>query len=196
MGPGPPPLGGFPPMSAGHFLLCLFGFRIKMCVDVDVDVWSFWARSWVPLRSHARSFWRLCRPKLVPKLSSHRFIIEQVVAHETSRFLMVWGVYLPKIWPQNGPRSPQIGLKTVLTCDRFLHQFYDSFLVVFGLRFGVLLGPQGGPKIDPSSPRLAWRATATWFSKYEPRPRREHDFQPPGSPRWHQDRPKLVLRPF
>ena len=103
-------------------------------------------------------------------------------------------------WPQDGtkigPRSPRVRLKTVLTCDRFLHRFSDRFWVVVGLRFGVLLGPQGTPKIDPSSPRWAWRATATWFSKYEPRLRREHDFHPPGSPRWHQDRPKLVLRPF
>ena len=103
-------------------------------------------------------------------------------------------------WPQDGtkigPRSPRVRLKTVLTCDRFLHRFSDRFWVVVGLRFGVLLGPQGTPKIDPSSPRWAWRATATWFSKYEPRLRREHDFHPPGSPRWHQHRPKLVLRPF
>ena len=48
------------------------------------------------------------------------------------------------------PRWAQVGLKTVLTCARFLHRFEDRFLVVFGLRFGALLGPQGDPKIDPS----------------------------------------------
>ena len=99
-------------------------------------------------------------------------------------------------WPQDGtkigPRSPQVGLKTVLTCDRFWRRFSDRFLVVFGLRFGALLGPQGAPKINPSRAPWAWRATATSFAKYEPRPRREHDFHPPGSPRWHQHRPKIV----
>ena len=33
------------------------------------------------------------------------------------------------------------------------------------------------------------------FSKYEPRPRREHDFDPPGLPRRDQDRPKIAPRP-
>ena len=57
-----------------------------------------------------------------------------------------------------GPRSPQVGLETVLTCDRFLHRFSDRFLVVFGLRFGALLGPPGrhlggqnGTKTDPKT---------------------------------------------
>jgi hypothetical protein len=45
-----------------------------------------------------------------------------------------------------GPRSPQVGLTTVATCQRFLHRFSHCFLVVFRLRFGALMGPQGDPK--------------------------------------------------
>ena len=51
-----------------------------------------------------------------------------------------------------GPRSPQVGLNTVVTCQRFLHRFSDRFFVVFGLRFGALLGPQGDPKIHLGPP--------------------------------------------
>ncbi len=70
-------------MSAAQNVASPLGFRIKIYVDFDVDFWSFWGRSWVPLGGHVRSFWRLCRPKLVPEPSSNRLIFEKVIFHET-----------------------------------------------------------------------------------------------------------------
>ena len=77
-------------MSAGQNLASLHRFRIKIHVDFDVDFGSFWARSWVPLGDHFRTFWRLFRPKLVPEPSSNRLIFEKVIFHETLRFQIVF----------------------------------------------------------------------------------------------------------
>ena len=128
MGPGPPPLGPMGPWPRGFGgsknpqlkaweVTVLDFFIAQNHVVFDVDFWLFWARSWIPLGAHFRSFWRLGRPKLVPKPSSNRLNIEKVIVHETIRFIMVWGVFRPKMAPQDGPRSPQDESKIVL--DRF-----------------------------------------------------------------------------
>ena len=78
--------GGPGPMSAGQKLACLLWIRIKNHVDFDVDFWSSWGPSWVPLGGHFRSCWRLVRPKLVSEPSSKRLIFEKVIFHETLRF--------------------------------------------------------------------------------------------------------------
>ena len=49
----------------------------------DRFFWSSWGRFGLRLGSHFRSFWRLGRPKLVPKPSSNRLNIEKVCFHET-----------------------------------------------------------------------------------------------------------------
>ena len=128
LGPLPEPLGRLPgevlepgevldPMSETISVPSTLGFRIKIHVDFDVDLGSFWGRSWVPLGGHFRSSGRVCRPKLVPEPSSSRLNIEKVIVHETIRFIRVWGVFWPKMAPQDGPRSPQDESKIVL--DRF-----------------------------------------------------------------------------
>ena len=122
--PGAPPggsLGGVPgPMSAGQFRSGPIGFRIKIYVDLGVDFWSYWGRSWVPLGGHFRSFWRLGPPKLVPKPSSSRLNIEQVIFQKTSATEGESTILRSKSaqdGTQDGPRSPQDGSKIVL--DRF-----------------------------------------------------------------------------
>ena len=75
--------GGPGPMSAAQKVACTPWVRIKIHVDFDVDFWSFWGRSWVPLGVMLGSFWRLFRPKLVPEPSSNRLIFEKVIFHET-----------------------------------------------------------------------------------------------------------------
>ena len=86
-GPG----GGVPaPNYKAQSHLSTLQIRIKIYVDLDVDFWSFWGRSWVPLGGHFRSCWRLFRPKLVSEPSSNRLIFEKVIFHETLRFPMVF----------------------------------------------------------------------------------------------------------
>ena len=63
LGPLPEPLGRLPggglgPKSAGRSVANPLGFRIKIYVDFDVGLRSFWGRSWVPLGGHFRSSWR------------------------------------------------------------------------------------------------------------------------------------------
>ena len=89
--PGPPPLGpwgaspgGVPdPNYKDHFPYSTPRIRIKIAIDIDVDFWSFWTRSWVPLWLMLGSLWRLFRPKLTPEPSSNRLIFEKVSVHET-----------------------------------------------------------------------------------------------------------------
>ena len=85
--PGAPPRGsqgGVPgPNYKGQSHPSTLRIRIKIYVDLEVDFWSIWARSWVPLGGHFRSCWRLFRPKLVPEPSSNRLILEKVNFHET-----------------------------------------------------------------------------------------------------------------
>ena len=107
--------GGVPGrMSEGQKWLSLLWIRIKNHVDFDIDFWSSWGRSWVPLGVILGSCWRLFRPKWVPDSSSNRLSIEKVICHETLRF--------PTLLGQNGlqdgakidPRSLQDGSKIVL----------------------------------------------------------------------------------
>ena len=107
-------------MSAGQKWPSPFGFRIVFYIDFDIDFWSSWGRFGLRLGGHFRSFWRLGRPKLVPRPSSHRLNIEKAIVHETKCFIMVWGVFWPKTAAQDGPRSPQDGSKIVLDL------FFDS----------------------------------------------------------------------
>ena len=129
--PGAPPRGsqgGVPtPNYKDQSHLSTLRIRIKIYVDLDVDFWSFGARSWVPLGGHFRSCWRLFRPKLVSEPSSNRLIFEKVIFHETLRFPMVFGVFSPKMAPQNDPRSLQDGSKIVLDRLLFISNFRFDF---------------------------------------------------------------------
>ena len=102
MVPGPPPLGPWGASQGGsgpqttrvnsaHFPLSTLQILIKIDDESDVDFWSFWGRSWVPLGGHFRSCWRLFRPKLVSEPSSKRLIFEKVIVHETLRFPILFG---------------------------------------------------------------------------------------------------------
>ena len=110
--PGAPPggsLGGVPgPMSAGQFRSGPIGFRIKIYVDLGVDFWSYWGRSWVPLGCHFRSFWRLGPPKLVPKPSSSRLNIEQVIFPKNERHRGREHDIEVQVGPRWHPRRPKI----------------------------------------------------------------------------------------
>ena len=110
--PGAPPggsLGGVPgPMSAGQFRSGPIGFRIKIYVDLGVDFWSYWGRSWVPLGGHFRSFWRLGPPKLVPKPSSNRLNIEQVIFPKNERHRGREHDIEVQVGPRWHPRRPKI----------------------------------------------------------------------------------------
>ena len=70
-------------MSETQSVASPLGFRIKFYVDFDVDLGSFWGRSWVPLGSHFRSSWRFLLAKWVPEASSNRLTFEKVIFHET-----------------------------------------------------------------------------------------------------------------
>ena len=122
--PGPPPwvpgappggsLGGVPgPMSAGQFRSGPIGFRIKIYVDLDVDFWSYWGRSWVPLGCHFRSFWRLGPPKLVPKPFSNRLNIEQVIFPKNERHRGREHDFEVQVGPRWHPRRPKIAPRRV-----------------------------------------------------------------------------------
>ena len=115
--PGAPPggsLGGVPgPMSAGQFRSGPIGFRIKIYVDLGVDFWSYWGRSWVPLGGHFRSFWRLGPPKLVPKPSSNRFNIEQVIFPKNERHRGREHDIEVQVGPRWHPRRPKIAPRRV-----------------------------------------------------------------------------------
>ena len=130
---------------------------------------------------------------------SHFFFKKCTVLEPQPLFLQKMGPW-PQDGTKSGPRSPQVGLETVLTCDRFLHRFSDRFLVVFGLRFGALLGPPGlhlggqnGTKTDPktiknrseksrdqkSYPRRSWTRLGAILGRF-------------GAPSWAKKR----LKPF
>ena len=110
-------LGGGPgPNYKAHLSLCTLWFRIKIDVDFDVDFLSSWGRFGLRLGGHFRSFWRLGRPKLVPKPSSNRLNIEKVNVHETSAGVVPERFQGPKMAPKTaqdrpktGPRSSWIG---------------------------------------------------------------------------------------
>ena len=65
--PGAPPRGsqgGVPaPNYKAQSPLSTLWIRIKIYIDFDIDFWSSWGRSWVPLGGHFRSCWRLFRPQ-------------------------------------------------------------------------------------------------------------------------------------
>ena len=98
LGPLPEPLGRLPggegvdQMSETQTLLSPLGFRIEIYDDFDVDLGSFWNRSWVPLGGHFRSSWHLFPSKLVPEPSSNRLIFEKVIFYETLRFPLLFGL--------------------------------------------------------------------------------------------------------
>ena len=84
-------------MSAARSVPSPLGFRIKIHVDFDVDLGSFWGRSWVPLGGHFRSSWRLFRSKLLPKPSSNCLIFKKVILHEIVRFpILSHMCYVPR----------------------------------------------------------------------------------------------------
>ena len=73
-------------MSAGQNVASPLGFRIIYYVEFDVDFWSSWGQSWVPLGVMLGSFLHFCRPKLVPEPSSNRVIFEKMIFHQILRF--------------------------------------------------------------------------------------------------------------
>ena len=112
--------GGVPvPMSAARWSLCLPWIRIKNHIDFDVDFWSSWGPSWVPLGVMLGSCWCLFRPKLVSEPSSNRLIFEKVIVHETLRFPMF---FLPKLTPRWGQDRPKIAPRRVQ--DRLRSHFF------------------------------------------------------------------------
>ena len=122
LGPLPEPLGRLPggglgPMSAGRSHLDPLDFRIKIYVDFDVGLGSFWGRSWVPLGGHFRSSWRFFPPKWVPEPSSNRLIFEKVILHEIVRFPILLGPSGSHMAPPKRPRSLQDG--SLILLDRF-----------------------------------------------------------------------------
>ena len=145
--PGAPPgssQGGVSgPMSESRSLPSPHGSRIKIDVDFDVDFWSFGARSWVPLGGHFRSFWRLGRPKLVPRSSSNRLNIEKVIFQKNERrrgrehdFEVQVGSRWHPRRPKIDPRRSQDRLGSVFWALDFLLRFLivlRSILVPFGL---------------------------------------------------------------
>ena len=104
-------------MSETQTLARPLGFRIKIHVDFDIDLGSFWGRSWVPLGGHVGLILALGRPKLVPEPSSNRLIFEKVILHEIVRFPILLGSSGSHMAPPKGPRSLQDGSLIVL--DRF-----------------------------------------------------------------------------
>ena len=147
--PGAPPRGspgGVPTLNyKGHFHLSTLRIRIKIYVDLDVDFWSFWGRSWVPLGGHFRSFWCLFRRKLVPEPSSNRLIFFQnVFVHEIIRFALLLGVWGARMATQKCSRSLQDGSLIVL--DRlFLLLDFRFFCGSFLVPFLVVLGCPNAP---------------------------------------------------
>ena len=123
--PGAPPGGGGGLKSARRSVANPLGFRIEIYVDFDVGFGSLWARSWVPLGGHFRSFWRLGRPKLVPEPSSSHLIFEKVNLHEIVRFPILLGSSGSHMVPPNRPRSLQDGSFIVL--DRFFSILHFRF---------------------------------------------------------------------
>ena len=124
MVPGPPPLGplggslggGPDPNSSGQKVPSPLGFGIVFYIDFDVDFSSSWGRFGLRLGGHFRSFWRLGRPKLVPRPSSNRLNIEKVNVHETSAGVVPERFQGPKMAPtstqdrpKTDPRSSWIG---------------------------------------------------------------------------------------
>ena len=106
-------------MSAGQNRLNPLGFGIVFYVDFDIDFWSSWGRFGLRLGGHFRSFWRLGRPKLVPRPSSNRLNIENMNFHETSAGVVPERFQGPKMAPKTaqdrpktGPRSSWIGFFT------------------------------------------------------------------------------------
>ena len=120
MVPEPPPLGpwgasqGVPgggpgPMSASQNWPSPLGFGIVFYIDFDVDFWSSWGRFGLRLGGHFRSFWRLGRPKLVPKPSSNRLNMEKVNFHETSAGVVPERFQGPKMAPKTAQDRPKTG---------------------------------------------------------------------------------------
>ena len=80
-----------------------------------------------------------------------------------------------------------------------------KIMMSFWYRFWCLLGPFWPPKTTPfgdqNRPKIVPRGVLRLlvfkkvdFPKNERHPRREHDIDPPGAPRWSQDRPKIAPR--
>ena len=73
------------------------------------------------------SFEHLFRPKLLPDPSSNRLIIEKVIVHEASRFLIAFKQNEPQDGAKIDPRSLQDESKNVL----------DLFVFVMNFRFDL-----------------------------------------------------------
>ena len=124
-----------------HFHSSTLRIRIK----IDVDFWSFWGRSWVPLGGHFRSSWRFLALKWLPEPSSNPLIFEKVNLHEILRFPTLWGSPGSHMAPPKRPRSLQDG--SLILLGRFF--FASRFSLRFWIVFGSVLGRFGAPKWSP-----------------------------------------------
>ena len=112
---GAPPWGAFRPNVWNPNPAQPSWFSHRNLDDFDVDLGSFWDRSWVPLGGHFRSSWRLFRSKLGQKPSSNRLIFEKVVFQSILCFSILW-VFFASTWhpkttqdrSKTGPRSSWI----------------------------------------------------------------------------------------
>ena len=104
-------------MSETQTLASPLGFRIKIYLDVDVDLGSFGGRSWVPLGGHFRSSWRFFPLKWLPEPSSNRLIFEKVNVHEILRFSILLGSSGSHMAPPKQPKSLQDG--SLILLDRY-----------------------------------------------------------------------------
>ena len=126
--------GGAPaPNYKGQSHSSTLQIRIKIYVDLDVDFWLFWGRSWVPLGGHFRSSWRFFPLKWLPEPSSKRLIFEKVNLHEILRFPTLWGSPGSHMAPPKRPRSLQDG--SLILLDRFFS------LLDFRFDFGSFSAP-------------------------------------------------------
>ena len=121
--PGAPPRGsqgGVPaPNYKGQSPLSTLWIRIKIYIDFDIDFWSSWGRSWVPLGGHFRSCWRLFRPKLVSEPSSNQLIFENMTfltKHCVFHFFF-YAQIDPKMDPRSTPKRSKIDIKIDIIFD-------------------------------------------------------------------------------
>ena len=100
----------------------------KFSTDLDVDFGSSWGRFGLRLGGHFRSFWRLGRPKLVPRPSSNRLNIEKVNVHETSAGVVPERFQGPKMAPKTA--QDRFFMDFGSSKDRF-SLIFEGFLVAF-----------------------------------------------------------------
>ena len=127
--PGAPPRGsqggGPAPNYKDQSRPSTLRIRIKNYVDFDVDFWSSWGRSWVPLGGHVgvmlAPFSSQVGPGPVFEPSYHR-------KSDLSRNITFSNVFWPRWTPRWGQDRPKIA-------PRRVHDRLGSFFFVLNFRF-------------------------------------------------------------